>query len=270
MEKVHFTEDQSTNLATLYGRALDSELPSPFLGDPTAREAVGKIDYDFGKFKMGPDEALSVAMRAKPFDDWTREFLAANPDATVLHLGAGMDSRIFRIDPAATVRWFDVDFPDVIALRERIYPSRPGYRTIASSVTDPAWLDEIPADRPTLIVAEGLLMYLDRADGEALLRRLAERFPRGEMVFDVMSTLAIKLQKLNPVVRRAGATLRWGLQDPHELEKLGLDLLTSWDVSHFAEPECLSYFSAKYRLQFKIATRIPAFRNFAHLLRYRY
>jgi hypothetical protein len=33
--------------------------------------------------------------------------LRANPVATVLHLGCGLDSRVFRIDPPPTVRWFD-------------------------------------------------------------------------------------------------------------------------------------------------------------------
>jgi O-methyltransferase involved in polyketide biosynthesis len=65
MEKVHFTEEQSTNLATLYGRAMDSRFDDPILADPTAEETVSRIDYDFTKFGMGTDQALSIVMRAK-------------------------------------------------------------------------------------------------------------------------------------------------------------------------------------------------------------
>ncbi|WP_208719834.1 class I SAM-dependent methyltransferase [Amycolatopsis circi] len=75
-----------------------------------------------------------------------------------------MDSRAFRLDPPSGVRWFDVDLPDVIALRRKLYSADDGYRTIAASVTDSGWLDEIPADRPTLILAEGLLRYLREAE----------------------------------------------------------------------------------------------------------
>ena len=91
-----------------------------------------------------------------------RRFSDRHPDAVVLHLGCGLDSRVFRLDPPATVQWFDVDQPDVIELRRKLYSDRDGYQMIASSVTDPAWLESIPADRPVLVVAEGLLMYSPR------------------------------------------------------------------------------------------------------------
>jgi O-methyltransferase involved in polyketide biosynthesis len=110
---VHFTEDQSTNLATLYGRALDARAEHPVLADPTAEDAVRGIDYDFAKFKVSKGDAFGIACRGKVFDDVVRDFIAANDECTVVHLGAGMDSRVFRIDPPATVRWFDVGFAEL-------------------------------------------------------------------------------------------------------------------------------------------------------------
>ncbi|MGI5212127.1 class I SAM-dependent methyltransferase [Plantactinospora sp. CA-290183] len=268
--KVHFTEDQSTNLATLYGRALDARADNPILADPTAEDAVRRIDYDFGKFGMNNDLAISVAARAKVFDDWTRRFLAGHPDATVLHLGCGMDSRVHRLDPPPTVRWFDVDFPTVIALREQIYPGRDGYRMIGASVTDPGWLAQVPTDRPTLVVAEGLTMYLPPEEGAALLRRLAATLPGGEMTFDFYSRTGIKLQKTNPVVRRAGATLRWGIEDPRELEPLGLTLVECLDASYFATSDVLSRLSPAMRWRVRLAALVPAFRSMGRMLRYRF
>ena len=61
-------------------------------------------------------------MRAKAFDDWTRAFIEKHPDAIVLNLGCGLDSRVFRVDPPPEIAWFDVDFPEVIDIRERVYP----------------------------------------------------------------------------------------------------------------------------------------------------
>jgi len=269
-EKVRFTEEQSTGLATLYGRALDSRLDEPILGDATAEDAVRRIDYDFGKFGMTPSLAASVAARAKMFDDRVRAFLREYPDATVLHLGAGMDSRAHRLDPGPEVRWFDVDYPDVIELRERIYPARPGYRTIASSVTELGWLERVPKDRPALVVAEGLTMYLTAEGGSALLRGLAGSLPSGEMIFDTYSRAAIRMQRANPVVRRAGATLSWGVDDPRELEKLGITLVERLDVRDYATPEILARIPRALRFQLKLLGAIPALRNMGQILRYRF
>jgi|SRR5664280_366319 hypothetical protein len=63
-----------------------------------------------------------IATRAATFDQLTNQYLAEAPDATVLHVGCGMDSRVFRVDPPASVQWFDVDYPDVIDLRRQLFP----------------------------------------------------------------------------------------------------------------------------------------------------
>ncbi len=111
-----------------------------------------------------------VTMRAKQLDDWSTDFLRRHPNAVVLHLGCGMDTRAFRLHPPETVQWFDVDQPNVIALRRKLYDDRDGYRMIGSSVTDEVWLDEIPTDRPMLMVAEGLVMYLTEPEVRTLLQ----------------------------------------------------------------------------------------------------
>jgi hypothetical protein len=87
-EKVTLTREKETLLITLYARAEESRLPGSLLHDHFAAEAVRRIDYDFAKLKVPRDTMISVAMRAKILDDWTRDFIARNPSATVLHLGA--------------------------------------------------------------------------------------------------------------------------------------------------------------------------------------
>ena len=87
-------------------------------------------------------------MRARQFDLWTVDYLAGHPDAVVLHLGCGLDSRVYRLDPPPAVSWFDVDFPDVIELRRRLYPERAGYQTIGSSLADLGWVADDPQRSP--------------------------------------------------------------------------------------------------------------------------
>jgi O-methyltransferase involved in polyketide biosynthesis len=85
---------------------------------------------------------------------------------------------------------------------------------LAASVTDPDWLTDVPADLPTLFLGEGLTMYLTKDDGLALLRRVVDRFPSGELQFDAFNTLGIRTQVTNSVVRRSGSTLHWAIDKP--------------------------------------------------------
>jgi O-methyltransferase involved in polyketide biosynthesis len=68
-----------------------------------------------------------------------------------------MDSRVFWVDPPASVSRFDVDYPDVIDLRRQLLPARHGhdYHLIGAPLEDLRWLDEVPRDRPGLLIAEG-------------------------------------------------------------------------------------------------------------------
>ncbi|PZG27467.1 methyltransferase [Spongiactinospora gelatinilytica] len=227
MAKVRLSGAQATMLATLYGRAVDARSSRSVLHDTAALDAVERLEFDFATTGMRRGDEVSVALRAGHLDAWTREYLAAHPQATVLHLACGLDSRVRRVDPGPGVRWYDVDLPDVIDLRRQVFPEPPGgrYELIASSVTDPAWLADVPADLPVLVVAEGLTMYLKPDEGAALLRRIVDHFPSGQFVFDAFSRRGIKLQKLNGPVQAAGATLYWGVDDPAELEAVYLGRL---------------------------------------------
>ena len=226
-EKVHFTEEKETMLMTLHGRAVQSKWEEPILRDPWAEEAEQHIDYDFGKVdRMGGVFAplfrrlgcAIVATRAATFDALTKKFLTEHPNAVVLHLGCGMDSRVFRIDPPADVQWFDVDFPDVIDLRRRLFPDRADYRMIGSSLEDLDWLKEVPGGRPVLVIAEGVLPYLAEASVKALLNAVTIQFPLGEVAFDTGASWVVKRTGTN--VGNTGATYRWGLDDPRDVKKL--------------------------------------------------
>jgi methyltransferase (TIGR00027 family) len=205
-----------TNLVTLYLRAYESHSPRPILGDHTAAAAVDRINYDFKRIHRSSLPASNqylVALRAKQLDDWCAAFLARHPDAVVLHLGCGLDGRAFRLAPPPSALWFDLDQPGVVELRRRLYDETGQYRMIGSSVTDPEWLDRIPAGRPTLIVAEGLLMYLPEHEVRQLLDRLTSRFDYGEMLFDTLARLAPRLSKV-----MTKGIVKWGIGNVRDLQ----------------------------------------------------
>jgi O-methyltransferase involved in polyketide biosynthesis len=280
-EKIHLTKEHDTYLITVYGKALDNRAENPILGDRFADEALQKIDFDFKKLKMPSGGEITLPIRAKHFDTWAREFLAAHEQASVLHLGCGLDSRVFRIDPPATVRWYDVDFPDVIELRRRLYPQRHDYTMIATSVTEPGWLEAIPSDRPVLAVAEGLLQHLSEEDAFALLNRISERFPSGQVLFDIYSRLtvrmlnfAVRLSILGSKPADAGAQveLTWGLNDPREVIDNVPRLRLVSTVSFLTMPEVVDRMSrSKYQKWVgEMLGRVAWYRNSMQHMRFEF
>jgi O-methyltransferase involved in polyketide biosynthesis len=268
-EKLHvdLSGAPQTMLATFYAKALDADLPDPILGDRFAKDIVDRIDYDWKRTAITAANSPSVTTRSAHFDGWARQFLAAHPKAVVLHLGCGLDSRVFRIDPGPDVEWFDVDYPEVADLRKQLYPTRDHYRVIAASVTDPAWFADIPRDRPMLMVGEGLTMYLTEADGVALLRRVVEHAPSGELQFDAFNTLGIKSQWMNPVVRRSGATLHWAIDGPDDiLDAVPGARLLAW-VSAI-ESDTFKRLPGYYRLMVNVMSRVKVLRYMAQYHRY--
>jgi O-methyltransferase involved in polyketide biosynthesis len=271
-DKIRLPKEKETYLATLYGKAMDAAVANPILGDRFAADAMARIDYDFKELKVPNGGEITLPMRAWHFDQWTRAFLAANPASTVLHLGCGLDTRVYRIDLGPQVRWYDVDFPDVIALREQLYPARDGYHQIGSSVTDLTWLDAIPSDTPVIVVAEGLVMYVHEKDGTALFQRITEQFPSGQIAFDGYSGSMVRLVSRLATVRGAKVELVWGVDDPHDLEKQVPRLHLVESVEFLMMPELLSRLSTnRFRgAMYKVMGKLPFYRHLIRHLRYEF
>lgn len=220
-EKVEFTKAQQTNLITLYARACHSKTENPILHDPWAEKAISHIEHDFSKFQVGNTDSLTFAIRAKKFDLIVTQFLAKNPIATVLYLGCGLDARVYRIDPTENVKWFDIDFPEVIELRQRLFPERVGYKMIGSSLADLEWIKNIPNDNPTIIIAEGVSMYLTEEIIKNLFNRIVDYFPSGTIVFDAHSSRVVDWTTRNKKsLRGTDATFNWGINKPEDVLKI--------------------------------------------------
>jgi O-methyltransferase involved in polyketide biosynthesis len=256
-----------TMLTTLYCKALDADLDRPVLGDGFAKEAVGRIDYDWGELKVGVRWTPLVTVRTAQYDIWASQFLAVHQHATVVHLGCGLDCRVFRLDPGPGVEWYDIDQPAVIALREKVFPTRLRYHLIAASATDPSWLEQIPADRPVLLLAEGISMYLTQHDGVALLQRVVDRFRWGELQIDFYNGLAIKSQKTHRLQRQSGSTLHWAVNSPQDIldQVSGVRLLTA---ATFFDASTFSRVPTRFRVGSGPARALPPLRRMFQYHRY--
>ena len=273
-DKIQFTKEKETMLMTLSGRAIQSQWENPILHDPWAEEAMRHIDYDIGKqygrlgwMMWGEIGCTIIATRAATFDLLTNRFLVDHPDAIVLQVGCGMDSRAFRVDPPTGVEWFDVDYPDVIDLRRQLFPERGAYHLIGAPLEDLRWLDGVPRDRPGLLIAEGVLHYLSETDVKALLNAVVAHFPGGQMIFDICNTMIVKRAGSN--VGGTGATYKWGLDDPQDIKQLEpkLELIKEYRPS---EMVAFSRFPLWWRTLYRVQELNPTLRRMERTLVYRY
>jgi O-methyltransferase involved in polyketide biosynthesis len=251
-EKVLLTREGETLLIPLYSKATESRRPNPIFVDEKAQEILDAIEYDFERLKIPRKTTISLCIRAKKLDEYTRGFLASHPEGVVLHLGCGLDSRCVRVK-RGNAEWYDLDMPKVIELRRKLYEETPTYHMIPSSVTDFGWMDAVsPGGRPVLVIAEGLLMYLSEPDVRALILRLKEAFPGCELACDVYSVMTAKRAKGISSLKETGATIRWGIDDPRAIEAWapGIQLKEEWYFAHAGE---VSKLGLGYRLAFRLA-----------------
>ncbi|OTB10078.1 hypothetical protein K445DRAFT_268284 [Daldinia sp. EC12] len=220
--KIALTGSQETAIGTLVARAKDAKSANSILNDTNAVQVIDQIDHDFDKFRVNESHATMYGRRTIRIDRWTAEFLSENPEATVVHLACGLDDRLRRLQPDLTkVRWIDVDLPDIVELRTKLIPNPEGdYRLIAADATDTSWLKDIPNDRPTVIVCQGLTMYLEEEAGKCMIRKIVDHFKSGQLIIDFIGTVLLYIQDQVDTLVATGAIFKWGVDDPKSVEAL--------------------------------------------------
>lgn len=234
-----------TLLVTLYTRALEAQRPDASLKDERAVEMVSQIDYDFKRVRLHGHDEIALIMRVKKFDQFARDFLARSPDAVVVHIGCGLDTRFDRVDNGC-VEWFDLDMPEVIELRRKLIRNEGRhYHLLAGSVFDEGWLEAVSQYklRPFLFLAEGVFPYFEEAQIKSLFLKLRDRFPGCEMVCDAHTPFVIRMDNLQLAFSKVSARLHWGLKHGRDVETWGDDisLLDEWFYFDDPEPRMQSY-----------------------------
>jgi len=217
-----------TMLIPLYSRAIETQRPDGIINDEKAVEMMARIDYDFSRFADGNATQTGVAIRTEIFDEQVRAFIAANPDGVIVNLGAGLDTRYFRMDNGR-ILWYELDLPESIEIREKFISPDARHRYIAKSVLDFSWLDDIEQRPAALFIAEGLLMYFDEADVKMLILTLANRFSGAEMLLEVMGFSQARRTHLNDMVSKTSAVFKWGLRNTADI--------VAWDnrIAHLGD-----------------------------------
>ena len=265
------TPVEQTAFVTQYARAVDSRWPTPILGDTLADDIVAKIDFDFDGLGVPASAIRQTALRAKLLDDRAREFIAEHPNAVIVDLGAGLATPMQRVAPPSTVDWYNVDLPNVIALRDEVVPSRAHAHSIAASLADNAWTELIPAERPTFLIADGLLAFVPESLLVNLFRHIPEHFRTGELAInDYGRVSAINIAAMKMVFGAVGK--QWvyrGFNDAHVPARWSprLRLVEETSLSHVPEV-------ARYPTAARVSTRLMGMTKSgartARILRYRF
>jgi len=193
-----------THLAPLYWKAMESQRPDAMIKDEKAVALVTQMSIDFSLVRQIKMNELLQAMRiifTREMDRHAREFIIRHPDAVVVHIGCGLDSRFERVaERSSRVEWYDLDLPEVMELRRRyIGDECEHYHLLACSVLEDAWMEvvEIHSPRPFLFLAETVFVYLTEAQVKSLMLKLRDHFPGAELVFDGWRPFEIWLEPLS-------------------------------------------------------------------------
>ena len=245
-----------TMLIPLWARAEEARKPNPIFRDDKASELVSTIDYDFARFEKAWRSQVGVAVRTILLDNAVRAFLARNPDAVIVNLGAGLDTRYTRLG-AMNVLWYDLDLPEAIELRRRFFAETEGYRLLPKSMLDPSWMDEIREDgRSVLLIAEGLFMYFAEDELRPLFKTLVARFPGAEMLFEMLPMALVGKSKRHDSVTKIGSAVdfKWALKNSREM--------TEWhpDIEFVEEWNYFDFHKDRWRW-FGLVARLPFLRS---------
>jgi O-methyltransferase involved in polyketide biosynthesis len=237
-----------TLLIPLYMRALESQRPDALVRDRKAVALVTQSVLDFSRVRQIRMPELLNVMRnlfTREFDRSARDFLSRHPDAVVVHIGCGLDSRFERVDNGR-VEWYDLDLPEVIALRRKhLGAERERYHLLACSVLDDAWLEAVTAGRPRpcLFLAETVFVYFTAAQVRSLVLTLCDHFPGAELVFDGWRPFEVWLANRALSGSSFAGLMRWGFWHGQEIERWrgGIHLLDEWGFCDRPEPRLAPY-----------------------------
>lgn len=263
----------------LYCRAIETQSRQPIICDNKAVEIVGQLDPGFresenklyrtlAERKLHDKLPITMSLRTRRFDKYVLDFLAGYDNPLVVNMGCGLDTRFGRVDNGGLI-WYDLDFPEVIDVKDMFIKETDRYRFIRSSVLEFQWMDGLKGmkDHNFLFLAEGLFMYLNPEDVRELVLELQRNFPGAELVCEVTNKYWVsKMQKgyykrkfQRKLHLRDDAAFRFGISKSSELESWnkGIEFLGDWTYFDENEPKLgwfkwFKYFELFRRVQWVV------------------
>ena len=196
--KIEKNTVQETLIIPLFARKVCSELYPDLYRDETAVRLIDQLDYDFSEAEKNSHSlmqrfgSLEVAMRQYDLAFEVRDYLKNHPNAAVVNLGCGLDSTGKACDNGSC-EIYNLDFPDVIAVRNELLPAGDREQNIPCDLNDTAWFSQIDATGGAIFFASGVFYYFLTGQVKALVQSMADAFPGGVLVFDAANRTAVKM-----------------------------------------------------------------------------
>ncbi len=196
--KIEKNTVQETLIIPLFARKVCSELYPNLYRDETSIRLIDEIDYDFSEAErksrslMQRFGSLEVAVRQNDLAWEARDYLKSHPTAAVVNLGCGLDSTGRACDNGSC-KIYNLDFPDVIAVRNELLPVGEREENIPCNLNDTAWFSQIDASGGAVFFASGVFYYFLTEQVKALVQSMAGAFPGGVLVFDAANRTAVKM-----------------------------------------------------------------------------
>ena len=196
--KIEKNTVQETLIIPLYSRKLCSELYPNLYRDEMAVHLIDQIDYDFSQVEkkshglMQRFGSLEVAMRQNDLAFEVRDYLKSHPNAAVVNLGCGLDGTGRSCDNGSC-NIYNLDFPDVIAVRNELLPAGEREENIPCDLNNTEWFAKIDASGGAVFFASGVFYYFLTEQVKALVQKMADAFPGSVLVFDAANRTAVKM-----------------------------------------------------------------------------
>jgi O-methyltransferase involved in polyketide biosynthesis len=212
--ELKFGDIQETALIPLAIKASETARPDARIKDLKAKEIIDTLGVDVSKY----DPFLShegVVARTIMFRNQLKALLKKYPDALCINLGCGFDDKFSQVDNGR-LQWYDVDLPDQIAVRRKVYVDRERCTMLDGSALDGEWTKQLPKSKMNIIVMEGVLEYFSKEQVKTCLNMLCDSFEHGFLLAELHSPFLEKHGSHHDAVKHTNATFGWGTKSGKE------------------------------------------------------
>ena len=203
-------------LMPLVALAIESQNARPKLKDKLALEIIERMGCDLKQQSRLISELKRIELIAHSicFERRIKDFLRKYPDGIVVNIGCGLDTIFERLNNTS-ILWYDLDLPEVIALRRQFMPETENRTFIASSLLEIEWFKALDMNKTILFITKGVYSYFEERTIKKFLIRISHFFPKSELLFDVTSPWGTR--RFNKLLKRIGiekkSALKWGLKN---------------------------------------------------------
>ena len=224
-------------LVAMY-RALETERPDAHFQDPLARLLAGDRGEELAQLLGSQQDAANTfAVRTQVMDELILQLVQVEGIDTVINLGAGLDTRPYRLPLPLSLHWIEVDFPDILSYKEHKLKREQPRCTLELVKLDlndltlrNALFSKVNEGNQVLVITEGLLTYLHPGQVAALAADLHQQPNFRWWVFELLSPLVLQQsqKRFNKYFAAGNAALQFAPEEGAEFFRQ-----YGWHVAQF-------------------------------------